>query len=133
MSSFDIMYKSLSNIKLTTQQIQIDIKNLEKELKKIEKAHNKISSTNNKKSGFAKPGPISQELCEFMDLPEGSVIARTDVTKFISNYIKTNSLQDLQNKKHILPDNKLKKLLKLSDCDILTYFNIQKYMNRHYI
>jgi chromatin remodeling complex protein RSC6 len=52
------------------------------------------------------------------------------------NYIKENNLielgEDCKNK--IVPDKKLKDLLGIQDEKIhdLTYFNIQKYMNKHF-
>ena len=75
-----------------------------------------------------------------MDRPEGSEIARTEVTKALVNYIKSNNLLmqgdkiDNKIKNKIVPDQKLKNLLGLQDDEIndLTYFNIQKYMNKHF-
>ena len=52
-----------------------------------------------KPSGFAKPVCISKELCEFLDKPEGTTMARTEVTRFIIKYIKDNNLQAQSEKK----------------------------------
>jgi chromatin remodeling complex protein RSC6 len=70
-----------------------------------------------------------------MNKDEGSEIARTDVTKALIQYIESNNLQNSDNKKIIMPDEKLKTLLGINDKkDItLTYFNIQKYMNKHFV
>jgi chromatin remodeling complex protein RSC6 len=72
-----------------------------------------------------------------MERPEGTEIARTEVTKSLSQYIKTNNLQEKgeKSKNRINPDTKLKNLLGLSseETDNLTFFNIQKYMNKHFI
>ena len=38
-------------------------------------------------------------------------MARTEVTKHITEYIRVNNLQNPANKRHILPDPSLKKLL----------------------
>ena len=74
--------------------------------------------------------------CEFMNKPEGSEIARTEVTKALVNYIKENNLIELgeDSKNKIVPDEKLKSLLGIQDEELndLTYFNIQKYMNKHF-
>ena len=87
-------------------------------------------------SGFAKPTKVTKELCEFMDKPEGSEIARTEVTKALVNYIKSNNLleQSENSTNKIVPDQKLKILLGIKDdeLDKLNYFNIQKYMNKHF-
>ena len=61
-------------------------------------------------------------------------MARTEVTKSVVAYIKENCLQPNSEKKNIItPDDKLKSLLGISDEDKLTYFNLQKYMNKHFI
>ena len=86
-----------------------------------------------KPSGFAKPSLISDELCEFLGKPKGTEMARTHVTSFITDYIKNNNLQNPKNKKEIILDDKLSKLITVGDNDdTLTYFNIQKYMKHHY-
>ena len=80
-----------------------------------------------KPSGFAKPSPISNELCDFLGMPYGTELARTDVTAQITKYIKEQGLQNPQNKKEILVDDKLGKIIQVGpDDDPLTYFNIQK-------
>ena len=63
----------------------------------------------------------------------GTEIARTEVTKALVAYIKNNKLENVTNSKIITPDNKLKFLLGLEDGQELTYFNIQKYMNKHFV
>jgi upstream activation factor subunit UAF30 len=87
---------------------------------------------NRKPSGFAKPSKVTKELCEFMNKTEGTEIARTEVTKALVTYIKENKLENENNSKIIQPDNKLKLLLELEEGQELTYFNIQKYMNKHF-
>jgi hypothetical protein len=50
-----------------------------------------------------------------------------------AQYIKNNDLPDKDNKKIIKPNNALKSLLNVKPTDEVTYFNLQKYMNRHFI
>ena len=85
-------------------------------------------------SGFAKPALISPALCHFLGCPLGTEMARTEVTKFLTNYIKEHNLQDQTNRRHIIPDNKLQALLNVNETeeDKLTYFNLQKYMKVHF-
>lgn len=83
-------------------------------------------------SGFAKPALISVELCTFLGKPKGTEMARTEVTKFLTTYIKEHNLQDQANKRRILPDKKLGKLLGAGKDDEITYFNLQKYMKVHF-
>jgi chromatin remodeling complex protein RSC6 len=83
-------------------------------------------------SGITKPTVVSEAMCEFMGKPKGTLIARTEVTKFITNYIKTNNLKDLVSKRNINPDAKLRSLLSIPTTETLTYFNLQKYMTTHF-
>ena len=130
---------TLFKMQLSTlqQQLKTVEKNVKKELKSIKKnKNNDILKPKRNPSGFAKPTKVTKELCEFMNKPEGSEIARTEVTKVLVSYIKTNNLleqgEDAKNK--IIPDEKLKNLLGVSDEELidLNYFNIQKFMNKHF-
>jgi chromatin remodeling complex protein RSC6 len=83
-------------------------------------------------SGFAKPALISTELCNFLSVPDGTEMARTEVTKHLTTYIKEHNLQDQANKRRILPDSALQSLLNVGASDELTYFNLQKFMKVHF-
>jgi upstream activation factor subunit UAF30 len=115
------------------------VKQLQKEHAKMQKATTKKSKKTNAAStgprtlsGFAKPSQLSEELCEFMGVPKGTSMARTEVTRSINDYIKKNNLQSAEDKRHILPDAKLSKILNLTGEENLTYFNLQKYMKHHF-
>lgn len=105
-----------------------------KELKVASKNSNKKRkrAANRAPSGFVKPTKISDELATFLDKPTGSEMARTEVTRDINLYIRTNSLQDKSNGRKINPDLKLAGLLQINAGEELTYFNLQKYMSRHF-
>ena len=83
-----------------------------KKIKTLEKEASKNRNKGNKKpTGFASPMNVTPELCKFMKAPEGSKHARTEVTKFLIQYIKENKLQNPQQKKEIKPDKALSSLL----------------------
>ena len=139
-SQFEGLINSLNNIKNQMSLLQQQIKSVEKNVKKEQKVMKKEIEKNKKKgnknpSGFAKPTKVTNDLCKFMNREEGSEIARTDVTKALIQYIESNNLQNSENKKIIFPDEKLKVLLGLDETkDVtLTYFNLQKYMNKHFV
>ncbi len=88
---------------------------------------------NRKPSGFAVPTNISNELCDFMKRPHGTKIARTEVTQYIIQQIKDNNLQYKQNRKIIKPNSALRSRLAAKSKDEVTYFNLQRYMNRHFV
>ena len=137
-SQFLDVVKTLSTFKLTITQLSNQIKaierNVKKNIKKLEKESRKNKNKGNRKaSGFAVPTKISKDLCKFMGVKSGTHLARTEVTKYIIQYIKDNDLPDKNNKKVIKPDSNLRGLLKVKKDDEVTYFNLQKYMNRHFI
>lgn len=107
---------------------------VERELRAARKATDKKrrKNVNRQPSGFVKPTLISSELAAFLGKANGSEMARTEVTREINTYIRDKSLQDKENGRRILPDAKLKKLLKLKDDDELTYFNLQRFMSPHF-
>jgi len=130
------IFDTLCTLKQSMTSLQTQIKFLEKgivrELKVVQKQKRK--KIVRAPSGFAKPSLISNELSSFMGLGENTMIARTDVTKFIINYIKENDLQKKEDRRYIIADSKLKKLLYITeDSPELSYFNIQKFMNHHFI
>jgi len=137
---FDQLISQLSLMKNQITGLQQNIKQIEKSIKKQMKSIKKeVFKTKMKNkgsrqpSGFAKPSKVTKELCEFMNKEEGTEIARTEVTRALVSYIKQNKLENTNNSKIISPDNKLKILLGLDDNQELTYFNIQKYMNKHFV
>jgi chromatin remodeling complex protein RSC6 len=90
-------------------------------------------TTIQKPRGFSKPVLISNDLCYFLKIPYGSHKSRTEVTKYLIQYITENNLQSLEDKKVILPDESLQKILgEESVGQMITYFTLQKYMNKHY-
>jgi len=137
---FEGIIGSLSNFKIQMNALQQQLKTLEKSVKKqmtglqkeITKNKNK-NKGNRKPSGFAKPSKVTSELCEFMNKKEGTEIARTEVTKALCSYIKEHNLENKSNSKIIYPDIKLKMLLGIEEGQELTYFTIQKFMNKHFI
>lgn len=136
-AQFDTVLSTLSAFRAQITQVQQVVRGLEKHVKKEMKglrrdAQKGKARGNRKRSGFAQPTKISRELCEFMEKAEGTEIARTEVTQYVISYINDNKLQNPQNRKTIEPDDKLRKLLGVSPSDEVTYFNLQKYMNRHF-
>jgi len=119
--------------------LKVEYKTLEKQWSRELKLAQKQSSKRKRKagnrapSGFVKPAPISNELAKFLGKPEGSELARTEVTREINIYIRAHNLQDKENGRRINADAKLAALLKLEKSDELTYFNLQRYMSCHFV
>jgi upstream activation factor subunit UAF30 len=83
-------------------------------------------------SGFTKPTNLSPNLCDFLGIPHGTMISRTDVTKRLVAYVRDNNLQKESNKRVILLDDKLKALLRVPEGEEITFFNVQKWLAHLY-
>ena len=118
--------------------LKSEYRSLEKKWSKELKASQKLNTKRKRKagnrapSGFVKPTRISDELASFLGKEKGTQMARTEVTREINTYIRSNTLQDKENGRKINPDTKLATLLKLKKTDELTYFNLQRYMSPHF-
>jgi chromatin remodeling complex protein RSC6 len=130
-SKLQTLVSALASLRSELRGIE---RQVERELRVARKASEKKrrKNINRQPSGFVKPTLISNELAAFLGKSAGSEMARTEVTREINAYIRDNKLQDKANGRRILPDAKLKKLLKLKDSDELTYFNLQRYMSPHF-
>ena len=130
------LLKNLQSRTALDNAIKINAKSIEKKVAKMtklmEKSTKKRKSSQNKVSGFEKPTAISDELAKFVGEPIGTMLARTAVSKKIHEYVKSNNLQNPTNRRIIIPDAKLKKLLKTSGTDELSYFNLQKFLKVHF-
>jgi len=131
-------FGKLQQLSVTISALKAEYRALEKKWSREMKAAQKVSSKRRRKSGnrapsgFVKPTKISDELAAFLGKEKGCEMARTEVTRDINKYIRTNNLQDKSNGRKINPDAKLASLLKLKKTDELTYFNLQKYMSPHF-
>ena len=139
--SFDNVRATISVVSDALKVLKGQVKTLEKSTRKLErelqKKSKKKSKTARAPSGFAKPSKISKELCSFLNKPVNTEMARTEVTKHLTQYIKQHNLQNPSNKKQIQPDTSLASLLgPLQPEDKekgYTYFNLQKYVKHHWI
>ena len=84
-------------------------------------------------NAFLVQRPLTEELCHFMGLKAGETRSQTQVTKFISEYVKKHSCFDPSFKRRILPNAALAKLLRVSDKDEVTYLNLQSFLKVHFI
>lgn len=135
---FTALLARLQSVNSLMTSLRTDFRSLEKDVSRELRAANKASAKRKKKagnrapSGFVKPTLISSELASFLGKPQGTQMARTDVTREINNYIKEHKLQDSSNGRKINPDKKLNSLLNVKKGEELTYFNLQRYMSPHF-
>jgi chromatin remodeling complex protein RSC6 len=116
-------------IKETLTELKALKKDYERMRKSVEKTERKRANARINPNGFAKPTPITDELCAFLKIPAGSVMSRTDVTRRINAYIKEHNLNKPENKRIILPDAALRKILAVKDNEEVSFFSLQKYLS----
>lgn len=132
-SLLDKVESKINLLSSVLKETLVELKALKKEYermkKSVEKTERKRANARTNPNGFAKPTPITDELCVFLSLPTGSVMSRTDVTRRINAYIKEHSLNKPDNKRIILPDPSLRKILNVKDGDEISFFSLQKYLS----
>lgn len=135
---FSVFMSKMQGLSSQFSALRNEFRALEKkamrELKNARKksAQRQRKSGNRSPSGFVKPTLITDELATFLGKDKGSEMARTEVTREINKYIRAHKLQDPENGRKINPDAKLEKLLKIPKGEVLTYFNLQRYMSPHF-
>lgn len=135
-NAVSVIIEKVNNLFTSFKEVQnllkVLSKDYEKQQKIIEKAQKKRQNAKNSPSGFAKPNKISDELCDFIGVPHGTEKSRTDITRFINSYVKEHNLNKPENKRFILPDDKLKKILNVGDKEDINYFILQKLISHHF-
>ncbi len=132
-SELDTALTLVRNLKSRLQKLEKQVHREHKaNLKKMRGRKRRTPNPNAEPSGFQKPGKVSPELSKFLGLKKDELISRTAVTQRINAYCKEHNLQNPEDKRKILPDAALRKLLKMGKTDELTFFNLQKYMKVHY-
>jgi hypothetical protein len=141
LGEFTLVVSELDTAMTTIRNLKVRLQKLEKLVHRDTKALNKKAlgkrarkprDPNAPKSGFAKEGPVSDEMRKFLGMKKDELISRTDVTKRIHEYCKSKNLQNPADKRQIKPDASLRKLLKMNKDDDLTFFNLQKFMKVHF-
>jgi len=133
---FKVLSDKITSLTTLNKEIQVALKQVSKEYDKLKKVVDKIQkkreNARKSPSGFAKPNKISDELCDFIGVPHGTEKSRTDITRFINSYVKEHNLNKPDNRRIILPDDKLKKILNVNEGDVVTFFVLQRLISHHF-
>jgi chromatin remodeling complex protein RSC6 len=133
-------YKKLGDLATCVAQIKTDFRTYEKKAAKELKTALKNQPKRKQKRaagaacGFVTPSQITDELASFLEVPLGTEMSRTEVTRQLSAYIRAHQLQNPEKGKgrEILPDARLKALLQVNETDNLTFFTLQKFLSPHF-
>ena len=75
--------------------------------------------------GFSKPMRVSSDLADIIGV---STATRGECVKYLWAYLKTNNLQDPENKQFFTPD---KKMAKVFGSDRIRAFGMTKFLSAH--
>lgn len=132
----DVVFAKLTAATALFKEIQSNLKVLQKTYEKLrkiaEKQDRKRANARSSPSGFAKEANISDEMCAFLNVPKGTLMSRTSTTRALNAYIKANNLYDPSNRRIILPDAQMKKILVLEPGVPLSFFSLQRAIKHHF-
>ena len=149
----DMQITKLSKTRATLQK-ELDVAH-RKVQKQLNKKKPKNSNPDSAPSGFQVANKIPLEFYNFamegmkknmfteeimkelndLNLTEDSLIPRTEITRYVYNYIKQNNLYEDrkdQNKRYYQADDAMITLFNMAKEDQINFFNFQKYITRLY-
>ena len=119
---------------ITLETLAKELKALRKDVRKIrqhfEDPDGEKSKARAQNNGFNKPLGVSDKLRAFLNLAADEKISRSQVTRKMNEYVEAKGLKAGQN---ITLDAALKDILQVPEGTQVTFLNIQKYINPHYI
>merc|ERR1712203_456219 len=81
-----------------------------------------------KGSGLTKPLNLSTELADLVGAKKGEKLSRPEVVKILWAHIKTNKLQDPENKQCFVPDTKMQPIF---EKEKIRAFGMAKFLKTH--
>ena len=101
-------------VRETMTSFQTELRTLATQSKKLRRKTRKRTRNSKTPNGFTKTVNVSTEMLKFCGKSDGTQMSRNEVSHFIHTYIREHGLQNPQNKRQIVPDSKLKKILDLT-------------------
>jgi upstream activation factor subunit UAF30 len=125
---------TLDSLALDIAAVQKDLKALRKMIRKvigdIEDPTGEKKEARTKNNGFNKPQVVTDALRSFLKLGADEMISRSQVTRAVNAYVTEKELKKGQN---ITLDAPLQALLNPPADTQITFLNIQKFLNQHYV
>jgi len=119
---------------VTLDDLAKELKALRKDVRKIrqhiEDPTGEKQAARTQNNGFNKPLGVSDKLRAFLSLGADEKISRSQVTRRVNEYVEAKGLKAGQN---ISLDAALKEILEVPEGVQVTFLNIQKYINPHYV
>lgn len=121
--------------------VRTDLKYVKTEYSRLKRKSDSMNDKINKRkkmksanSGVKCKKILSDEMADLLNKPPGTAMSRCELVKSLhEDYIKPNNLQMASDKRNIIPDERLTKLLTIPEGYKLTSFTIQRFLNRHFL
>lgn len=143
LSPMESLKEDMENMLEGATNLVLFAKELEARLKKNLKTLSKISRKRNSGSSMSKDSPkretnltkqikISRDMASFAEI-EGEEASRTLIVKTISDYSKRNGLKLESDKRVIVLDDVLAKLMNKDVGDNVRFCDVQKFIKHHFV
>jgi chromatin remodeling complex protein RSC6 len=144
---FENLNSKLKQAQSLLRDLTSELSQLQKEVERLKKSVKKAPSKSRKsvksegasetgtvtnRSGINKEVNVSEELAKFLGVSADTKVSRIQVSRAVSEYITKHNLQNPSNRRNIVLDETLSKLLNPPSDVTLSYFNLQTYLKPHY-
>lgn len=124
---FKTVCTDIQKISGTARHLQLTVKELQRHVKNACKPR-KVK----KHTVMHDPMTISPELLKYLKKPAGTKLTKSESMKAVSALIKSNNLQNAENKRQFTPNKALAKVLNMSPIKSITFVELNKYLSHHF-
>ena len=78
------------------------------------------------------PMNISPELLKYLGRKAGNQMTKSEAMKSVSGRVKTDGLQNPENKRQFTPNKQLAKVLNMTPIKTITFVELNKYLSHHF-
>ena len=126
-NQFKDIYEELSNMVSGTRNLQTRVKELSRQYRTACKPK-KVK----KHTVMHDPMNISAELLKYLKQTAGTQMTKSEAMKMVSTRVKTDGLQNPENKRQFTPNKALGKVLNMSTIKTITFVELNKYLSHHF-
>ena len=124
---FKSLFDDLSQVNTAVKSIHSNVKELQKNVKTACKPK-KVK----KHTVMHDPMNISAELLKYLKQSSGTKMTKSEAMKMVSSRIKTEGLQNADNKRQFTPNKALGKVLNMSPIRSITFVELNKHLAHHF-
>tara|TARA_Y100000389_G_scaffold197189_1_gene231286 strand:- start:266 stop:718 length:453 start_codon:yes stop_codon:yes gene_type:complete len=124
---FKLICEELSTLTGTIKTVQLKVKDLQKNCKSACKPK-KVK----KHTVMHDPMNISSELLKYLGKASGSKMTKSEAMKSVSERVKTDGLQNQENKRQFTPNKSLAKILNMKTAKTITFVELNKHLSHHF-